>query len=345
MSPPKEKVQPKHLICDIFRPIHIVLRIFGITFFTAQQSRRFQILDMFYTLICFMAFVGSFSYRISSEVARFCQSDPVAQSVMGIQQMLSTLAIIAIYFQVIFYREQFHELIKTITSTNDAFSTMNVTFSEKKFATKILCEVILLTAFIYITFIVFVIYYDVRQIEFILLELFTSINPMLIIIVNVTKFVNFTWFIYDKFEMLKHILTDVCAIDLSNETDSNGVCKVKLIRETAHGLYDDFRKITHIYELLFTMAQNLNDIFGFSNLASMCEEFCISFFFIFYFNRFSYYFVFHYNWQIIIIISEFLALFSISLTCHLFLLFKLLTENTNNMNDIQVDVLGTFVTV
>lgn len=278
-----EKSLQNDLIYHCLRPVHIISCIFGVSYFKAKKSVILKVLKAIHTFTFFVLFTGSFIYRISSVPPQLSQPEAVAHSVMGIQQILAIIVILTIYYQVIFYKDQFIELLKLISSTENEFLLLNLCFSNKRFVTKIRFEVIFLTVFIYVSFMIFIIYYKVQNFGFILLELFTSINPMLVIISNLMVFANLAWFIRNRFQILKHFLMDVCAIDSLVANDSNEVWKVKLTRKTPHGLHSEFKKIAQIYELLFDMVNNLNDIFGFSNLASM-GNFCLLLFFFLFFN-------------------------------------------------------------
>lgn len=272
------KIQPvkslrRDLIYNCLRPIHIVSCAFGASYFNNKTSILLRVANQIYTLAFFIAFAGSFFYRISSVPPRFCKPDAVANSVIGIQQILATIVITTIYYQVFFYKEQFKELLKLISSTENEFLVLNLRVSNKYFNMKILFEVIFITAFIYVSFVIFVIYYKVRHISSILLELFTSINPMLVIILNLMTFANLAWFIRNRFQILKQFLMDVCAIDSLVANAPTEVWKIRLTRETSHGLQSEFKKIAEIYKHSFAVVNHLNDIFGFSNLASMGKLF------------------------------------------------------------------------
>lgn len=275
-----EKSLQNDLIYQCLRPIHIMSCVFGVSYFNAKKSFVLKVLKAIYTLAFFVLFTGSFIHRISSVQPQFCQPEAVAHSVIGIQQIFAIIVIQTIYYQVIFYKDQFIELLKLISLTENEFLLLNLCFSNKRFVTKNLFEVIFLTVFIYVSFMIFIIYYKVQNIGFISLELFTSINPMLVIILNLMVFANLAWFIRNRFEILKHFLMDVCAIDSLVANDSNEMWKVKLKRKTPHGLHREFKKISQIYEMIFDMVNNLNDIFGFSNLASMGNSCLLLFFFL-----------------------------------------------------------------
>lgn len=333
----KTKVYPQSQFSTViqsFRSIHIISNIFGISYFTTVNSKSFQILSKLHTLAVLIVFIACFSYRISGVSPQFCQSDAVSTSVTGIQQILAISVLIAIYYQNLFYKNRFQNLLKLTSAVDNEFFALNShVFFYNYFGRKILFELIGMIVFICASVVFFVFYYRVQDIGLILLELFSTINPMVVIILNLMTFCNMTWFIRNKFRSLKHFLMNARAVDSLDASKSNRVWQVKLTRETPTELHRRFKKIAQIYEMLFCMVNHLNDIFGLSNLTSMGRLFDSNvFFFIFTFvKQFCKFLV---------------ALFSISLTCHLFLIFKLLTETTNNMNGIQFNVLGsTFVTL
>lgn len=314
-----------------FLPLNIISSVFGISYLHETKSKSLQIFSKLYTLtVCTVLFV-SFLYRISSVLPQFCQPDAVSTSVMGIQEILATFVVTTIYYQVLFNQNQFRSVQNLISTADTRFSMLNIRFPSKNFERKIFIEVTTVIGFICMAFIFFVVYYKVHSIGLILLEFFSSIAPMVVIILNLMIFSDMAWLIRNRFRMLKHFLVDVCAVGTLIADESNiEVWKVKLTRETPSGLHRELNRIAKIYELLFCAVNHLNDIFGLSNLTSMGK---------FYVRSID-------LSAIAKMFSKFIAaLFSITLTCHLFLLFKLLTENTNNMNGIQFHVLGTFVTV
>lgn len=271
---PLPKAQPpdlqwNHSFSRNFHVIHLVSRVFGVSYFINIISVSSFLTNIPYTLALFTVFITTFLYRISSVPPEFCKSDAVSHSVIGIQQILATATIIAIYYQILFYKSHFKKLLKFISLIEHEFVALNIQFGKKRFTRKILCEVIAVVVFIYVSFLFFVIYYDVRHIELIMLELFSNTNPMLVIVLNLLTFTNFVWYIRNRFRHLKHFLVDMCAIDSLVTSDSIEPWKVKLTRKTPNGLHRECHRIAKIYELLFTVSNHLSDIFGFSNLASM----------------------------------------------------------------------------
>lgn len=309
-----------------FYAVHLVSRIFGVSYFTNIVTTSSWFMNVPYTLSVLIIFIGAFSYRISSVPPNFCRSDAVSHSVIGIQQILTVVTISAIFYQILFYKDQFRKLLECTSSIEYEFNVLNIEFSCKHFMAKIIIEVATIIILIYMSFLFFVIHYDVKHLGLILLELFSYMNPMLVIILNLITFLNVVWYIRIRFQHLKCFLMNLCPTDPPSACRLNEPQKVKLSR-TSNALHRDFSKIAHIYELLFTESNYLSDIFGCSNLTSMGKTNHSR-------NRFKI------KLELISDFFLFTALFSISLTCHLFLLFKLLTENTNNMDDIQFDVLG-----
>lgn len=251
-----------------FYAVHQVSRIFGVSYFTNILTPSSWFMNIPYTLAVLILFFAAFLYRISSVPPNFCRSNAVSYSVIGIQQILIMFAIVAIFYQILFYKDRFKKLLKCISLIEYEFEVLNIGFSCKRFMAKILIEVVTIIIFIYVSFLFFVIYYDVRQIGLIMLELFSYMNPMLVIILNLITFLNVVWYIRNRFQHLKRFLMDLCAIDPLSACSLNEPQKVKLSR-TPNALQRDFPKIARVYELLFTASKYLSDIFGCSNLTSM----------------------------------------------------------------------------
>lgn len=326
-----------------FRPMHIVSSLFGISYFHRLHSVSKKLASIAYTLAIFILFVVSFLYRITNTSPTLCNANAVSYSVIGIQQILSTIAIVTIYYQVLFYKSQFAHLLELVTLIEHEFVMLNIKCICKRFAMKILCEIIVVIAFFYISLAFFIIYYNVWDIDLIALELFGVINPLLAITLNLMTFINAVWFIRSGFQHIKQFLIDLCAIDslLLADGHSNEVWTVKLMIKMPSELFCKYKQIARIYELLFEMADHLNDIFGLSNLASMGKYSFGKLQVIYFFKKKEYACKMSiFFWFVCLFRFRSVALFSITLTSYLFLLFKLLTESTNNMNDIQFEVIG-----
>lgn len=253
-----------------FRAVHKVASLFGISYFQRLHSIPQKSASIAYTLAIFITFVASFLYRILNMSPLLCNANAVAYSVIGIQQILSTIAILTIYYQVVFYKSKFVHMLKLVTLIEREFVTLNIQFRYKRFAMHIFAQILVVTVFLLVSFAFFVIYFNIRDIRLIALELFVSMNPMLAITLNLITFANAVWFIRNGLEYMKDILMGLCAIDsLLADGQSNEVRTVKLMTQMPYGLFGKYKQIARIYELFYEMADHLNDIFGLSNLASM----------------------------------------------------------------------------
>lgn len=269
---PQHRQKSQHFLsfCRCFRSIHIISSVFGISYFQQLHSNSRKFASVAYSMAIFIVFVASFLYRILNISPMLCNANAVSYSVVGIQQILGTIAIVLIYYQVLFYKSQFAYLLELVTLIEHEFVQLNIQFTYKRFAMKILFEIIVVIAFVYLSFAFFVIYYKVWDIRLIALELFVSVNPMLAVTINLMTFINVIWFIRNGFQHVKYFLTDLCAIEsLLTDGRSNEVWTVKLMIQIPCGLFFKYKQISRIYEFLYEMTNLLNTIFGLSNLASM----------------------------------------------------------------------------
>lgn len=253
-----------------FRSLHLVSSVFGVSYLKYNKTPKFvQTFSILYTLTLFCLFELCFFYRILNVSPKLSRPHLVDHSVSGIQQILNTAAITTIFYQVLAYKTKFAKILKLIKIIDQIFASLNIHFTYNSFTTKIAAEIVLVLAFIYGSFIFFLIYYNVQDYTSIFLELFTSINPMLIISLNLLTFINLVWCIHEKFASLKRFLLNVCASNLLVANDVNDVWKIKLTSGTPNGLYRELKQIAHIYELSYKAVNQVNGIFGISNLASM----------------------------------------------------------------------------
>lgn len=264
--------KPINSFCQSFRSVHRMSSLFGITYFQRSHSISQKSAGIAYALAISIVFVASFLYRLLNFPPLLCTANTVAHSVIGIQQILGTAAIFTIYYQVVFYKSTFKHMLSLITLIEREFVTLNIQFPYKRFALNIFVQMLVVITFFPVSFAFFVIYYNVRDIGLIALELFVSINPMLAITLNLMIFSNAVWFIRTALRCTKSVLMDLCAIDsfLTNG-HSNEVRTVKSIMQMPNGLLRKYKQIARIFGLLFDVADHLNHIFGLSNLASMGE--------------------------------------------------------------------------
>lgn len=253
------------------RSIRIISSVFGMSYFHRSSSKASKLASIAYATGIFIVFLASFLYRILNIQPMLCNANAVSYSVLGIQQILSIIAITTIYHQVLFYKSKFAHLLELVTLIEHKCEMLNIQLDYRRFATKILCEILAVVAYISISFAFFVIYYNVWDIGLITLELFVSIIPMLVIILNLMTFINVVWLTRNGVQRIKDFLLQFCAMEsLLSDVRSNEVWTVKLMtNQTPYELFNKFKQISQIYGCVCEMANHLNDIFGLSNLASM----------------------------------------------------------------------------
>lgn len=132
----KAKSQLNHAFNRYFQAIHFVCHVFGISYFIRITSISSCLMNISYTVVIFTIFIVTFFYRISSVAPNFCKSDAISHSVIGIQQILSTITIITIYYQVLFQKPYSRRLLKFISVIEYEFVVLNIPFTAKRFMRK-----------------------------------------------------------------------------------------------------------------------------------------------------------------------------------------------------------------
>lgn len=251
-----------------FHPLNVICILHGISllnYFYRSKIHRI-ICNVYSGILAIVCLIVSL-YRLLYVAPRFSQSNAVAHSVLGIQQILNTIVILMIYYQVFSYKFDIRNVFQLISAIDREFLKLNIRFAYKSFGRKILFEVVFIVCFIYGSFVFFSVYYEVDDGNSLLLELFSFVIPILLVNLTLLTFVNFGWCINVKFKKLKLFLVDLCAIDSIVANDE--IWKVKLIRETPRVFFVELKKIAEIYELLYEAVNRLNYVFGLSNLSSM----------------------------------------------------------------------------
>lgn len=260
---------PLNHIRTSFKPIYIVCAFFGLFFFHYSSIKWIRWLHFAYSLIVFFLFTAFFLYRISNDFPKFSQMNAVSQSVIGIQHILRFLVVAAIYYKSYCYRSIFQSLMKSIEIIDDRFKSINVRFLYKRFAMKILFEVVVVLSLFGSSFLYFIIHYKVKDIFSILIEFFVSINSLFLIHLNSITFINISWYLQKRFHALKGFLIDVCAIDLAIGVNKSDILKVNIFHGKSNKLHKQLKYIAKLYESLYECVGQMNNIFGLTNLAAM----------------------------------------------------------------------------
>lgn len=259
---------PFNHIRTSFKPIYIVCAFFGL-FFHCSSIKWIRWLHFAYSLIVFIVFNAFFFYRILNDFPKFSQMNAVSQSVIGIQHILGFMVVAAIYYKSFCCRSVFQSLMKSVEIIDDRFKSINVRFLYKRFAMKILFEVVLVLSLFGSSFLYFIIHYKVNDIFSILIEFFVSIYPLFLIHLNSITFINISWYLQKRFNRLKGYLIDVCAIDLVVGMNKSDIVKVKLFHGKSNKLHKQLKYIAKLYESLYECSGQMNNIFGLTNLAAM----------------------------------------------------------------------------
>ena len=288
-------------ISKLFRPFRWSSGLFGASVISpVQPSMVAKYVEISFSAVMFTLSTSLTLYRIVYIPPRLSPDSPVSHSVNSIQQMLSFIVLASIYYQTLFHKSHIHQIFTLLTKTDEQFLQLNTSFRYENFLRKVYFEIVFVFLYIYGAFAFFIVHFGVYRVDEWVYELFSAINPMVLTNLTLLTFINFCWHIKSKFSTLRLLLNDLCQFD--SQMDECDVWKVKSVHDTTTIVFKELKKIARIYELLYETVQTLNKIFGVSNLAS-------------------------------------LALLSISLTCHVFLLFKVLTENSQT-SAIGFDILG-----
>lgn len=214
------------------------------------------------------------------------------------------LTILAIYYQTIRYPGGMDAVYESLVNVDRAFAQLNVKFDYRLFHWKILIEILMLSASIHITFAALCTHYHVELFVAIVYELFARFYPIFVINAALLMFINLCCLLKSKFTALKKMLCDFHGTH-AHTACCDEVWKVKLVQTATRTFHSELRQIVGVYESLYGIVNQLNNIFGLTNLASL----------------------------------SFLA---ISLTCHLFLLVKILMENTASIDGTIFELFGVF---
>lgn len=288
---------------SVSAPITIICRVFGITMFSEFKSNIVRGLNLVYAFVVASILLAAIVFRMQYVSPKYGNFNIIIHSVICIQQTLIMLTIAAIYYQSIWHPHRMDTVFRMLTTIDRAFAQFNVKFDYRLFHWKIWIEIIVLTASVHITFGALITYFGIDPFAAIFYELLARFYPIFVINAALLMFINLCCLIKSKFTALKNLLQDFRDIETMPCGDNNEVWKVKFVQTMPQTFYAELTHIASVYESLHDIVNRLNVIFGLTNLAS-------------------------------------LTLLAISLTCHLFLLVKLLMENRPSIEGICLELFG-----
>lgn len=282
----------------------IVCKAFGIRMFSEIRSTIAHGLNLVYTICVATTLLAAIVFRIQYVSPKYGSFDIIIHSVICIQQILIAMAILAIYYQTIRYPNGMTTVFQMLANVDRAFDQFNVKFDYRLFHWKVLMEIIVLSASIHITFAALCIHYRIDPFVAFVYELLARFYPIFVINIALLTFINLCCLVRSKFTALKKMLSDFHDVDSSAGSDG-GVWRVKLVQTKTRTFHDELKQIASAYESLYAIVDSLNHMFGLTNLAS-------------------------------------LSLMAISLTCHLFLIVKILMERSASIDGICIELFGVF---
>lgn len=301
-----------------FNLLNNVSLLFGVNMM-CNSNAKFKILRKYFFVLCNICLiVGANTINLSdSSHPSLCIQKPVPIAIIKLKQILAFITFVSIYFQVLFHRSTISSTVNLLRKSDLIFSNLNVRFAYKKFNLVIKLSV-LATFFINLgVFAVLCVNYGIESFEEIILQFVLNIYPIILIYLMLLLDVYICWLVRIKLSALRLLLSELCEFKDTIGDKSNW--KVNLIQENPKIFFTDLIKISEIYEILYEIVGELNSAFGLFCLSSIGKEMALV--------------VTNENGKII---NIFAALESISLTCHVFLLFKAATGLTNEGTKMEI---------
>lgn len=291
----------KRTFRSVSSPIKYVCTAFGVAMFSEFESHIAHCLSVVYSFVIASILFAAIVFRINYVSPTYGRFKVLIHSVICIQQIFILLTVLAIYYQSIRYPNRMRTVFQLLARIDQTFAQFNVEFDYRLFQWKIAIEVILLSASIHIAFVALCTYYSIDPFAAIIYELLARFYPIFVINATLLMFINLCFLIKSKFTALEKVLRRFHGVNDGPSADS----KVKVISIAPTKFHTELKQIVGVYESLYGIVNQLNHIFGLSNLAA-------------------------------------LALAAISLTCHLFLLVKILMENTSSIDGVCFELFGAY---
>lgn len=254
---------------SLLRPIEIVAIIFGAAIISLPQRKPLIYLCISYTALQLVLSIVLSIYRIGYIQPRFCQPNPVSQSVNGIQQLLGLTVVIAVYYQTLFRKSDVRKILKLLAKSHHDLLQLNITMKHRVFGIKIIVEVTLVLVYVFSAFVVCAIHYDVTTFDALALEYFSAISPLVLTNLALMMFINICWHIRNELELLRKMLEEIVRCEGNEETKGDGIWMTRTCNGASQLLFHRVQRVAKIYETLFDATRLLNKIFGLSNLTSI----------------------------------------------------------------------------
>lgn len=294
---------PKWTFRSVSAPIKTIFSAFGITMFNEFKLNISHGLILVYTFFVASILLAAIVFRMQYISPRYGNFNVVIHSVICIQQILIMLTIFAIYYQTIRHPYRMNMIFQLLANVDRALAQFNV---ESDYYRR----------FCWKTLIEIIVLIVAIHITFTALCIHYGLEPFVAIVYELlARF--YPIFVINAVLLM---FINLCCVVKSkfvvlkkllrkfhvDDTTNDQVWKAELMQTTPCTFCDELKRIANVYELLYAIVNRLNTIFGLTNLAS-------------------------------------LTFLGISLTCHLFLLMKILMENPSSSDDICLELLGLFI--
>lgn len=291
-----------------FNHLNIVTSIFGIHFYHSKINKILEKMSIIYTsLMCCITLTFPLykDYVFKKFPVNHHNRDPLTKFIYHIEYYLGYFTIMSIYYQIFFHWKMMKCIIKQIEKIEKLFflHLTSVYCRQKITNLRQLIYIQLIFTFVVIFGYFTTICYHTRvaDVRVVIGEYLITINPMVLTYLTLCKFLNLSWVLHAKFQALNKYCNQLSIagsklnnipklLENKNQLLSMGLFIVINECPTPNQIYmKKLKVISRIYEMLYDTIFMINNLFGFSNLLTVAQA-------------------------------------SISVTCHLFLIFKLLMK-------------------
>lgn len=303
-------------VLNTFNHLNIINCIFGINFYQSKGNKILEKLSIIYTslMLCITLTLPFYKDVVFQNYpVNHHNKNPLTRIIFHIEYYLGYFTIISIYYQIIFHWNTIKLIINEISKIEKLFyQHLNSVYSNQKINNLrqlIYIQLLFILVAIFGYFATLCYHSRAKNFIVIIMEYLVTINPMVLTYLTLCKFLNLSWMLHAKFQALNKYLQRQLCIRKNNEflknNDKNQLLMMGLfivVNEcpTPNQIYmNKLKIICRIYDRLYCTISLMNDAFGLTNLMTVGQA-------------------------------------SISVTCHLFVIFKLLLK-TKSSDDIDND--------
>ncbi|KAJ6634764.1 putative gustatory receptor 2a [Pseudolycoriella hygida] len=270
---------------------------FGVNMIFKSKVKLNTLMNYFFIACNICLVLLANSLDLYSPYSSLCMRKSVPLAIAELIQILGLIASASIYFQVLFRKKSVSSAVRRLRYSDTLFLKLNIRFSYNKLNVMMRLSVVFTIILNLVVFAILCYHYGLTNVDVIALRLITNFHPIVIVYLTTLLDTYLCWLVRIKLHALELLLSELSEFKDTYRAECNW--KVKLVQENTKIFFTDLIKISEIYEVLYEIIGDLNAVFGLSCLSSIALE-------------------------------------SISLTCHVFLLFKAATGLTNEGTKMEV---------